>query len=247
MRKGSSGGKEYFDGHHRREHWYRNNSVYFITARCNGKFRAFASEPAKAVFWAKLAQYANQYGFIVIVATLMDNHYHLLGYLQMGDNLGPLMQRLHGSVAKLVNDTLAVRLRPFWRERGTDDDYFDGCIRDDRQFRRCYRYVLLQSVRHGIVSDYRSYPHARTDRVGTGAPTGPGEEGIPTPRAVPKIRALTYTRGPTASAGGNPTPPAEADGPRTLRSAARRPTTGGNAPGSPPGNPPASPRGPRGR
>jgi hypothetical protein len=88
---------------------------------------------------------------------LVFNHYHTLGYLKRGENLGPMMQKLHGSVAKLVNDHLPERLLPFWRSPG-NRDYFDGCIRDVLQARRAYRYTLLQSVRHGMVSDYRDYP-----------------------------------------------------------------------------------------
>ena len=70
------------------------------------------------------------------------------------------MQRLHGSVAKLVNDNLEVRHLPFWRSKG-NKDYFDGCIRDETQARRAYRYTLKQAVRHGIVKDFREYRHTR--------------------------------------------------------------------------------------
>ena len=42
----------------------------------------------------------------------MDNHYHLVGYLKRGENLGPFMRQFHGSVAKLVNDLLPERLKP---------------------------------------------------------------------------------------------------------------------------------------
>jgi hypothetical protein len=75
-------------------------------------------------------------------------------------NLGPFMRRFHGSVAKLVNDTLLVRHRPFWRGRG-GRDYFDGCLRNESQCRLAYRYTLLQSVRHGICRDWHDYPHTR--------------------------------------------------------------------------------------
>ena len=43
-----------------------------------------------------------------------------------------MMQRLHGSVAKLVNDLLPQRLTPFWRD-AEGKGYFDGCIRDEKQ------------------------------------------------------------------------------------------------------------------
>jgi len=90
----------------------------------------------------------------------MDNHYHTLGYLRDGKQLGMMMQRIHGSVAKLVNDLLPQRARPFWRSAG-NQDYFDGCIRNEKQCRKAYRYTLTQSVRHGIVNDHAMYPHTR--------------------------------------------------------------------------------------
>jgi hypothetical protein len=71
-----------------------------------------------------------------------------------------MMQRLHGSVAKLVNDTLAVRHLPFWRRAG-NQDYFDGCIRDVLQLRRAYQYTLMQAVRARLARDHRDYPHTR--------------------------------------------------------------------------------------
>lgn len=94
------------------------------------------------------------------MTSLLDNHYHTLGYLRTGENLGPMMQRLHGSVAKLVNDLLPQRRRPFWREIG-HRDYFDGCIRDQKQCRLAYRYTLIQAQRHCVVTDWRDYPHTR--------------------------------------------------------------------------------------
>lgn len=153
---------EFYDGQHRFEHWYRDNTVYFITARCRERHPAFKSEEAKAVFWDRFDHYANEYGFEPWVKTLMNNHYHVLGYLRVGDNLGRLMQRIHGSVAKLVNDLLPLRHVPFWRRAG-NQDYFDGCIRDVLQARRAYQYTLMQAVRAGIVRDYREYPHTRID------------------------------------------------------------------------------------
>ncbi len=70
------------------------------------------------------------------------------------------MQRLHGSVAKMVNDTLAIRLVPFWRTAG-NKDYFDGCLRNEAQLCRAYRYTLLQAVRAGLVRDWREYANTR--------------------------------------------------------------------------------------
>jgi hypothetical protein len=51
LRKSSPHTKEFFDGKHRFEHWYRDNTVYFITSRCKDGFLAFATEEAKAVYF----------------------------------------------------------------------------------------------------------------------------------------------------------------------------------------------------
>src|SRR3954469_1515701 len=98
--------ENYGNGKHRFEHWYRDNTVYFITARCRDRVAAFAAEQAKQIFWDRFEHYCKQYGFVPWVTSLLHNHYHTLGYLKTGENLGPFMQHVHGSIAKLVNDTL---------------------------------------------------------------------------------------------------------------------------------------------
>ena len=51
FQSGSHTHNEYFEGEHRFEDWYRDNSVYFITAKVRDGFHAFQSEPAKKIFW----------------------------------------------------------------------------------------------------------------------------------------------------------------------------------------------------
>ena len=138
--------------HHRYEHWLIDNQVYFITARCRDRCPAFASDAAKQVFWDRFDHYTMECGFVPWITSLLDNHYHTLGYVLTAKHLPKMMQRIHGSVAKLVNDGLSARLLPFWRN-AKGHEYFDGCIRDERQARLAYGYTLRQSVRHGIAND----------------------------------------------------------------------------------------------
>ena len=152
--------REHWLGRHRFEHWYRNNQVYLITARTRGGLPAFASEAAKAVFWDRFAHYSAMHRFEPWVVSVLVNHYHAVGYLKIGEELKEMMRRVHGSVAKLVNDLLDVRVVPFWGEC-ENRDYFDGCLRDETQLLRSYRYVLRQAVRHGVCANYLEYPHTR--------------------------------------------------------------------------------------
>jgi hypothetical protein len=160
FRRSNPSSNEHYDGQHRFEHWYRDNSVYFITARCRDKYQAYQSEEAKAVFWNRFDFYTSMYGFVPWVVTLLSNHYHVIGYLRRGANLGPMMRKLHGSVAKLVNDVLPERRVPFWRD-DDHNDYFDGCIRNELQGRLAYRYTESQAVRARLVRAPAQYPHTR--------------------------------------------------------------------------------------
>lgn len=147
MRKGSHTSNEWYGGRRRFEHWYKDNQVYFITARVRGQIHAFAGEGAKAVFWRQFEKYSSQFGFVPWVTSLLANHYHTLGYLRPNGDLPGLMKHFHGSVAKLVNDLLPERIVPFWVDRD-HQNYFDACIRDTLQARRAYRYTLMQCARH---------------------------------------------------------------------------------------------------
>ena len=151
---------EYWQGKHRFEHWYRDNQVYLITARTRGGTPVFETDGAKDVFWDRFTHYTEAHGFEDWVTTVLVNHYHTVGYVRVGIELKEMMRKLHGSVAKLVNDRLDVRLVPFWGDRA-NRDYFDGCLRDETQLVRSYQYVLGQSVRHGVCHDYRQYAHTR--------------------------------------------------------------------------------------
>ena len=162
FRKSSATSHEFWDGKHRFEHWYRDNTVYFITSKVRDGFHAFKTEQAKEIFWDRFNHYTKLHRFTPWITSLLDNHYHTLGYLKHGDDLGEMMRKIHGSVAWLVNKSNNVRHVPFWRCKG-HQDYFDGCIRDVLQAERAYRYTKLQAVRAGIVRDWRDYPHTRVN------------------------------------------------------------------------------------
>lgn len=156
LRKSSATKHEFYQGSHRFEHWYRDNTVYFITSKTREGAHLFLTPGARAIFWERFNYYTALHGFVPWVTTLMSNHYHTLGYLKVGEELGEMMRKLHGSVAWLVMKELDVRHVPFWRER-SNRDYFDGCIRDVLQARRAFRYTLMQSVRARLVTDWREY------------------------------------------------------------------------------------------
>src|SRR5256885_2973760 len=93
FRKSSYTNNQWFGGKHRFEHWYRDNTVYFITSKVRLGFHAFAAENCKQVFWDRWDHWTKHYGFEPWITTLLGNHCHTVGYLKIGENLGPMMQR----------------------------------------------------------------------------------------------------------------------------------------------------------
>jgi hypothetical protein len=160
FRKSSHTRNEYWDGDHRFEHWYRDNTVYFVTSKVRDGFTAFQSDRAKEIFWDRFDHYTKLHAFFPWVATVMNNHYHFEGYMRDASQLGEMMRKLHGSIAWLVMKEMGSKHVPFWRGRG-HRDYFDGCIRDVLQAYRAYNYTRDQAVRAGLVCDYRDYSGTR--------------------------------------------------------------------------------------
>ena len=149
---------------HRHEHWHIDNQIYFITARCRDRRPAFATEECKQIFWRQYRLKMNAFGMTPIITSLLDNRYHFLAHLRKGDNLTPLMRGLHGSVARYINEVTPEeqQVKPLFREK-TGKQYFDGAIRTPRQFRRCFRYIERQCIRHGVAADPDAHPHTIID------------------------------------------------------------------------------------
>src|SRR5262245_43461693 len=157
FRSSERASNEVWEGQHRFEHWYRDNQIYFITARCKDQFPALAGDAAKAIFWERFESTTIAHGFHPWVTSLLDNHYHTVGYLERGEALSKMMQLIHGGVAKLVNDLLEKRfnpkrssgassdglkpvcprelikgrLLPFWCD-SRKKNYFDVCLRSEK-------------------------------------------------------------------------------------------------------------------
>ena len=62
FRKSSYTSHEFFDGQHRFEHWYRDNTVYFITTKVRDGYRAFDSDRAKEIFFERFEYYTKLHG-----------------------------------------------------------------------------------------------------------------------------------------------------------------------------------------
>jgi len=126
-------------------------ALYHVIARGNQRRDVFHDAADRRRYLAKLAHYKQRYAFRLLAYVLMTNHVHLL--VETGTvGLGKNMQGLHQSYTQGYN-----------RRYGAVGHVFQGryqailCDRDTYLL-ALVRYIHLNPVRAGLVSDPEAYP-----------------------------------------------------------------------------------------
>jgi REP element-mobilizing transposase RayT len=81
----------------------------------------------------------------LIAWCVMPNHVHVIARLFRGSELGRVVHSWKSYTAKVAN-RLLVRAGEFWAR-----EYYDRCIRDERELLRTVRYVLENPAKAGLV------------------------------------------------------------------------------------------------
>jgi len=113
-----------------------------------------------------LVEQADRFGCAVHAYVLMGNHVHLLATPGDQGGIGRLMQSVSRRYVGLFN-VMMERKGTLWEGR------FKSCLVDSSSYLlRCYRYIELNPVRAGIVSDPGGYPWSsyRSNGMGIGDP-----------------------------------------------------------------------------
>ena len=126
-------------------HYYADSSFYFITARTFDRQRFWLTDAAKRVFVAELKAAVHDHGIPLCTWAILDEHYHMLIYIEQKGQLVPFIKRLHGASAIQINKQDRMPSRKVWC------NYWDYCPRDDRDFYRVFNYIHIQPVKHGIL------------------------------------------------------------------------------------------------
>jgi putative transposase len=82
---------------------------------------------------------------------ILSNHYHILVQLKDAFRLPRIVRRIHSKCAVLLNRIDHQPGRQVWYQ------YWDECIRDEREFYAKLNYIHFNPVKHGYVYDPKSY------------------------------------------------------------------------------------------
>jgi putative transposase len=126
-------------------------AIYHVMSRGNRKAPIFDDDADRGRFFETLATASDRYGARLYEACQMTNHYHLLLATPRG-NLSSVMQYLNGVFSQRTN-----------RRHGRTGHLFEGRFRSivvqrDSYLRRVSKYIVLNPVRAGVVSDVAAWP-----------------------------------------------------------------------------------------
>ena len=132
-------------------HYYLDNKIYFITSRTVDKNRFFNTKEKKNLLKKILIEAGNKFNIGFYAWIILDNHYHLLLNVLKGDSISDFMKIINGKSAFLLNGIDKVRKRKIWF------NYWDTCIRSEKDFWMRFNYVHHNSIKHRYAEKMKDY------------------------------------------------------------------------------------------
>ncbi len=122
-----------------------------IIQRGNNRQVCFASEQDLALYASMLEEYSRQYSVAVHAWVFMTNHVHLLVTPHETSGISNMMQAVGRRYVRYFNREYQ-RSGTLWEGR-----YKSSLVQSDKCLLQCQRYIELNPVRAGMVSDPADY------------------------------------------------------------------------------------------
>jgi len=132
-------------------HIYQDNTLYFITAKTVHQIRFFDNNEKKGIILDCLKKSVQKFCFKLIAWVLIDNHYHIIVKVKQGKNVGFFINNLHSNSSRILNKIENKPGRQIWYQ------YWDRCIRSEKDFYIRLNYIHYNPVKHKIVSEMKEY------------------------------------------------------------------------------------------
>lgn len=144
---------------HHPPHIYLDDTWYIITASIYGRQRLLHPLGYKDLVRDQLKALVVEFKLQLAAWVILDNHYHVLIKSQVGNALPHFLGRLHGRTSFEINGRDKKRGRQLWH------NYWDSCIRSERDYWMRFNYIHHNPIKHGYVkrmedwefSSYRYY------------------------------------------------------------------------------------------
>ena len=136
---------------HHPPHIYLDNTYYFLTARTYKGNSIFDNDEKKEIFLSNLKAEVLRHGYKIIAWVILDNHYHILFKSELSSNLSKIINKVHGLVSYKINKLDELRGRKIFQ------NYWDKCIRNEKDFWCHFNYIHHNPVKHRYVKKMKDY------------------------------------------------------------------------------------------
>lgn len=154
---------------HRPRHIYLDNKIYFVTSRTYNELNYFNTNKKKDIFIEVFKNSIDKFKISMFAWVLLANHYHLLfkiknnslaavnpdkdlvwsdtrkGVTEKTEKLSNFINYLHSITSLKLNRLDNISGRKIWYQ------YWDHCIRDDKDFFKRFNYIHNNPIKHKIV------------------------------------------------------------------------------------------------
>ena len=138
---------------HQPIHLYFDNQIYFVTSHVY-KNSLFLRKDHKILLHQKISLFLKEFGFKLYAYAILDDHYHLLIHSSMGKKLAKAIGKIHAGFFFEVNTLEDKRGRRIWQ------NYWDRCIRDEKDFWTHFNYIHHNPVKHGLTTSMKEYEYS---------------------------------------------------------------------------------------
>ena len=137
---------------HRPTHLYLNNKIYFVTGKTFHGEKYFNTDQKKIIFRQIFNNLSKQMGIKIYAWILLDNHYHFLvsfnnALTGVTPKISKFINRLHALTALKLNKIDNLPNRKIWYQ------YFDRCIRSEKDFWTRFNYIHNNPIKHGYIKN----------------------------------------------------------------------------------------------
>jgi putative transposase len=148
---------------HNPPHLFVANALYMLTASTHKKAHLMKAQRRKAEWREAFYEAAKIYRWKIIAWVVLHNHYHaIVQSPEEANNLWKFINSYHKFTARKWNLDDGLKGRQVWW------NYWDSCIRSERDYYNRLKYVFWNSVKHGMsekakdyeFSNYREYLHS---------------------------------------------------------------------------------------
>jgi len=136
---------------HRPPHVHLDDMRYFITGSTFGKKCLWNTKAKLDRLAFLLREISGRYNIDLYAWVVLPNHYHLLLKTSYGKDLVKFFRKLHSDSANYLNRLENTPSRRVWYQ------YWDRCIRNERDFWVRFNYIHQNAVKHNWVQKMGYY------------------------------------------------------------------------------------------